>query len=153
MCDHGKKDHRTIWRNGRQWRGVSQCDHRRVRIYEIGSVPSWVDRVCSARLLMEQYDYYGLYQGGFWNSILGQTGCTKTTSGYNYIAMDDDVWVYTGVTSVGGDESNLGFILVNQRTKEARYYSCAGANENAGNEFRRGCGAAVFLSGDISDIA
>ena len=100
--------------------------------YEIGSVPSWVDRVCSARLLMEQYDYYGLYQGGFWNSILGQTGCTKTTSGYNYIAMDDDVWVYTGVTSVGGDESNLGFILVNQRTKEARYYSCAGANENAG---------------------
>lgn len=100
--------------------------------YEIGSVPSWVDRVCSARLIMEQYDYYGLYQGGFWNSILGQSGCTKTTSGYNYIAMDDDVWVYTGVTSVGGDESNLGFILVNQRTKESRYYSCAGANENAG---------------------
>ncbi len=100
--------------------------------YEIGSVPSWVDRVCSARLIMEQYDYYGLYQGGFWNSILGQSGCTKTTSGYNYIAMDDDVWVYTGVTSVGGDESNLGFILVNQRTKESRYYSCAGANEHEG---------------------
>ncbi len=100
--------------------------------YEIGDVPSWVDRVCSARLIMEQYDYYGLYQGGFWNSVLGQSGCTETTSGYNYIAMEDDVWVYTGVTSVSGDESNLGFILVNQRTKEARYYPCAGANENAG---------------------
>ena len=87
---------------------------------------------------MEQYDYYGLYQGGFWNSILGQSGCTKSTSGYNYIAMDDDVWVYTGVTSVGGDESNLGFILVNQRTKDARYYVCAGANEASGMKSAQG---------------
>ncbi len=106
--------------------------------YPISEVPSWVDRVCSARLIMEQYDYYGMYQSGFWNSILGQSGCTKSTSGYNYIAMDDDVWVYTGVTSVGGDESNLGFILVNQRTKEARYYVCAGANENAGMNSAQG---------------
>ncbi len=106
--------------------------------YEIGDVPTWVDRVCSANLIMQQYDYYGLYQGGFWNSILGQSGCTETTSGYNYIAMDDDVWVYTGITSVGGDESNLGFILVNQRTKEARYYPCAGANEEAGMRSAQG---------------
>ncbi len=106
--------------------------------YPIEEVPSWVDRVCSARLIMEQYDYYGMYQSGFWNSILGQSGCTKSTSGYNYIAMDDDVWVYTGVTSVGGDESNLGFILVNQRTKNARYYVCAGANENAGMSSAQG---------------
>ena len=106
--------------------------------YAIGEVPTWVDRVCSARLIMEQYDYYGLYQGGFWNSVLGQSGCTKSTTGYNYIAMADDVWVYTGITSVGGDESNLGFILVNQRTKEARYYPCAGANEQAGMNSAQG---------------
>ena len=106
--------------------------------YDMADVPTWVDRVCSANLIMEQYDYYGLYQGGFWNSMLGQSGCTKTTSGYNYIAMDDDVWVYTGVTSVGGDESNLGFMLVNQRTKEARYYPCAGANEEAGMRSAQG---------------
>lgn len=106
--------------------------------YTIDEVPSWVDRVCSASLIMEQYDYYGLYQGGFWNSVLGQSGCTKSTEGYNYIAMDDDVWVYTGVTSVAGDESNLGFILVNQRTKEARYYVCAGANERAGMNSAQG---------------
>lgn len=106
--------------------------------YEIGNVPSWVDRVCGARLIMEQYNYYGLYQGGFWNSILGQSGCTKSTTGYNYIAMHDDVWVYTGVTSVGGDESNLGFILVNQRTKDAHYYPCAGANEQSGMNSAQG---------------
>lgn len=106
--------------------------------YALEEVPTWVDRVCSANLIMEQYDYYGLYQGGFWNSLLGQSGCTETTSGYNYIAMDDDVWVYTGVTSVGGDESNLGFMLVNQRTKKARYYPCAGANEEAGMRSAQG---------------
>lgn len=97
--------------------------------YDVADVPTWVDRVYSAELIMQQYDYHGQYKNGFFNSLFGQRDCTITTDGYNYIAQDDDVWVYTGVTSVGGDESNVGFILVNQRTKEARFYSCAGAEE------------------------
>lgn len=97
--------------------------------YDIADVPTWVDRVYSADLVVEQYDYYGKYHNGFWNSIFGQTDCTETTDGYNYIAQDDDVWLYTGITSVTGDRGNIGFILVNQRTKEAHYYSCAGAEE------------------------
>lgn len=97
--------------------------------YEIADVPTWCDRVYEADLLIEQYDYYGQYHNGFINSIFGQTDCTVTTDGYNYIAQSDDVWLYTGITSVGGDQGNIGFILVNQRTKEARYYSCAGAEE------------------------
>ncbi len=97
--------------------------------YDIEDVPTWVDRVYSADLIVEQYDYYGVYHNGFWNSMFGQTDCTETTDGYNFIAQDDDVWVYTGVTSVTGDRGNIGFILVNQRTKEAHYYSCAGAEE------------------------
>lgn len=97
--------------------------------YDAGNIPTWVDRVFTASLIIEQYDYYGKYKNGFWNSIFGQKGCTITTDGYNYIAQNDDVWVYTGITSVGGDESNTGFILVNQRTKEAKYYSVAGAEE------------------------
>ncbi|MBQ9535027.1 MAG: CvpA family protein [Clostridia bacterium] len=97
--------------------------------YHADEVPTWVDRVYSADLLISQYDYYGQYQRGFLNSLFGQQGVTVTTSGYNYIALDDDVYVYTGITSVGGDESNIGFILSNQRTKETRYYSCAGAEE------------------------
>ena len=92
-------------------------------------VPDWVDRVYAADLLIQQYDYYGQYQGGFLNSMFGQKGCTVTTDGYNYIALNDDVYVYTGVTSLGGDESNVGFVLINQRTKEANYYPCAGAEE------------------------
>ena len=91
----------------------------------------WVDRVFTAELILEQYNYYGLYHGGFWNSLFGQSGCTESTDYYNYIAQDDDVWLYTGITSVTGDRGNIGFILVNQRTKEARYYPCAGAEESS----------------------
>lgn len=97
--------------------------------YPADEIPTWVDRAFTADLLTRQYDYYGLYHNGFINSLFTQSGCTKATSGYNYIAQDDDVWMYTGITSVGGDESNIGFILVNQRTKEAKYYAIAGAEE------------------------
>ncbi|UWG97106.1 CvpA family protein [Dehalobacter sp. DCM] len=93
------------------------------------NVPSWVDQVYSAELIIQQYDYHGRYASGLINSIFGQKGVTVTTDGYNYIAQNDDVYVYTGITSVTGDQSNIGFILCNQRTKEARYYSCAGAEE------------------------
>lgn len=92
-------------------------------------VPHWVDRAYSADLIIKQYDYHGMYSSGYLNSLFGQRGVTVTTDGYNYIAMNDDVYMYTGITSVGGDESNIGFILTNQRTKETKYYEIAGATE------------------------
>ena len=95
----------------------------------VAEIPTWVDRVYPTSLLITQYDYRGLYTNGYFNALFSQSGCTETTDGYNYIALDDDVWMYTGITSVTSDEGNIGFILVNQRTKEARYYSCAGAEE------------------------
>lgn len=99
--------------------------------YAIEDVPSWVDKVFSAEMLIGLYDYYGELKHGYFNSILGQKDCLRTTDGYNYIALDDDVWVYTGVTSVGQDESNVGFVLMNQRTMETRYYEISGADENS----------------------
>lgn len=99
--------------------------------YAVEDVPQWVDRSYSADLLVEQFDYYGTLKHGFWNSILGQKDCLQTTNGYNFIAMDDDVWVYTGVTSVSGDQSNVGFVLMNQRTRETRFYSVEGAIEDS----------------------
>lgn len=92
-------------------------------------VPSWVDNLYSAQLIVQQYDYYGMYHNGFFNSLFGQKDVTVTTEGYNYLALGDDVYVYTGVTSTGGDQSNIGFILTNQRTKETRFYRSAGATE------------------------
>ena len=92
-------------------------------------VPAWVDNLYSADLIIQQYDYYGMYHNGFFNSLFGQKDVTITTAGYNYIALEDDVYIYTGITSTGGDQSNIGFLLTNQRTKESKYYSCAGATE------------------------
>lgn len=97
--------------------------------YDIDDIPNWVDRVYLASLIMQQYDYYGTYVNGFINSIFGQRDVTVTTQGSNYIAMNDDVYMYTGITSVNSDQSNIGFLLSNQRTKETTYYSAPGAIE------------------------
>jgi hypothetical protein len=93
--------------------------------------PSWVDRVYPAELLIEQYNWSGAYKQGWINSWLGQEGVVQTTQGYNYIAKDDDVWMYTGVTSAVSDEAIVGFVLVNQRTAESHYYAIAGATEES----------------------
>lgn len=99
--------------------------------YDIDEVPEWIDRAYSADLLVQLFDYYGTLKHGFLNSVLSQKDCLKTTDGYNYLAIDDDVWMYTGVTSVNGDQSNVGFVLANQRTMETKYYTVEGATESS----------------------
>lgn len=95
---------------------------------------NWIDVVYSDQLLIEQYNYYGKLKKGFWNSIIFQNDVNVASSGNGYIAMDDDVWVYTGITSSKTDTSNFGFILCNQRTKEVRYYQNGGAIETSAME-------------------
>ncbi len=108
------------------------------RYYASAEIPTWVDRVYLAELITEQYDYHGTYVNGFFNSIFGQKNVTVTTSGYNYIAMNDDVYMYTGVTSVSSDQSNIGFLLSNQRTKETTYYAAPGAVETSAQSSAQG---------------
>ena len=98
----------------------------------------WIDRIYSAQLLNEQYNFYGRYQGGFWNSILSQKNTYSTTEDYSYLALNDDVYMYTGVTSLTNDESITGFILINQRTKDARYYVMSGAKESSAQSSAEG---------------
>ena len=99
--------------------------------YKVEDTPKWVDRVYSADMLVNLYNYYGTLKHGFINSILGQKDCLTTTNGYNYLAINDDVWVYTGVTSITSDQSNVGFVLMNQRTMETKYYEIEGAIEDS----------------------
>lgn len=102
---------------------------------KIGDVPEWVDRAFPASVLIDQYNWYGKYHNGWLNSFIGQEGVVRTTPGadntlgYNYIAKDDDVWVYSGVTSATADDSIIGFVLMNQRTHESHFYSVSGATE------------------------
>ena len=107
--------------------------------FAVEECPTWVDRAYPADLLIEQYNWSGAYQGGWLNSWLGQEGVVRTTSGtngelgYNYLAQGEDIYLYTGVSSVTADNSNVGFILVNQRTGDSRYYALAqgGATEDS----------------------
>ena len=98
-------------------------------MYDVSDVPTWVDHVYNADLIIEQVDDWGLYKNGFLNTLFGQKNVVMTTSGYSYMIMDDDVYLYTGITSVASDESNIGFILTNMRTKETNFYRIAGAEE------------------------
>ena len=119
--------------------------------YAAADIPRWVDVVFHGNLICEQYNWYGLYQNGFWNSLFAKKDCKQVTtyhvsdvaedsedaeddapvSDYGYIAKDGDIWIYTGITSVNGDSSNIGFLLANERTGESRYYIIAGADEKS----------------------
>lgn len=112
-------------------KGVVICDPCTgdTEYHAVGDVPNWVDRVYDGDLVCQKYDWYGELSGGYWNSVFGNKGCKKTTDDYGYKVMDGDVWVYTGVTSVNGDESNIGFAMMNLRTGESKYYKVAGAEE------------------------
>ncbi len=113
--------------------------------YDLEDVPRWVDVVFDGNLICDQYNWHGLYQNGYFNSLFGKKGCKQVTSyssvdeeGYEtesidfgYVAKDGDIWIYTGITSVNGDSSNIGFLLSNERTGESRFYPIAGADEKS----------------------
>ena len=107
-------------------------------------IPNWVDVVFDGDLICMQYNWHGTLQNGYMNSLIGKKGCKQVTtyvsdgnednapvSDYGYVAKDGDIWIYTGVTSVNGDSSNIGFLLANERTGESHYYSVAGADEKS----------------------
>lgn len=99
------------------------------KYYTLSEIPTWVDQIFDSDLVIQQLVYNGKYRSGFWNSVFGQRGVLQPTDGYNYLAIDDDVYLYTGMTSVTSDESNVGFVLTNLRTKETKFYAIPGAEE------------------------
>lgn len=106
--------------------------------YSLDEVPQWVDRVYDGDLIETKYNWHGMLADGFINSIIGQKDCKKTTADYGYKVIDNDVWIYTGVTSVIDDSSNIGFVMVNARTGKASYFNVAGAEEFSAMEAAEG---------------
>lgn len=97
----------------------------------VEEAPAWIDVIFDGDYICDLYNSYGMYKNGFWNSVFAGTGCTKCTSDYGYITDEDDILIYTGITSISGDSSNIGVILANERTGETKYYKVAGADENS----------------------
>lgn len=107
--------------------GVMNACNGAIDWYKINDIPTWVDLALSGDQIAELYNRHGSYINGFFN--FSETGVTQVTDDFGYITMEDDVYVYTGITSVSNDESNLGFILVNTRTGSFDYYPISGAEE------------------------
>lgn len=107
-------------------------------IYSVDETPSWVDNVFTGYLASQKYDWYGMLKNGYWNSIIGNKDCKVTTDDFGYIVIEDDVWYFTGVTSVSSDESNIGFIISNARTGEYKFYPVIGAEEYSAMEAAQG---------------
>lgn len=112
--------------------------------YALDEVPVWVDVVFDGDMICQQYNWYGKLQNGYLNSVIGKKGCKQVTGyysedsednepivDYGYVSKDNDIWIYTGITSLNGDSSNIGFLLANERTGESHYYSIAGADEKS----------------------
>lgn len=118
--------------------------------YDVADIPQWVDYVFPGDLICSLYDVAHKNINGFWNgtSFGANTGCMQTTkidsyyeedgevyieagNDYGYIAKDGDIYVYTGVTSMAADSSNLGFIMVNERTGQYKYFAVSSANEQS----------------------
>lgn len=100
-----------------------------INLYDSENVPEWVDRVYPSNMVIDQLVKNGLYNGGFFNSFINQVGVTRPTDGYNYFTIGKDIYLYTGITSVLADESNIGFVFVNMRTKETKFYPVSSAEE------------------------
>lgn len=109
-----------------------------MELYSMSEIPEWVDYVYSGDEICDLYNSYGSLQKGFINSVIGQKGCTMTTDDFGYVAMNDDIYVYTGITSIVSDKSNLGFLLVNSRTGDFRYYEQEGAEEHSAMDAAEG---------------
>ena len=97
--------------------------------YAIEEMPAWVDRAQSARIAWYQIDNWGYYVNGWINTLFGQKDMIQTTDGFNYVSIDGQTHIFSGLTSVGADRSIVGFALINLRTKEASYIQIGGADE------------------------
>lgn len=99
------------------------------QLYALEEAPTWIDNAFTGALASQKYDWYGTLKNGFWNSVIGNKDCKVTTDDFGYIVLEDDIFFFTGVTSVSSDESNIGFITSNARTGEYKFYPVIGAEE------------------------
>lgn len=103
-----------------------------IKTYTVENTPKWVDRIQPSEFVTSQIADWGRYVNGFINSVVSEKGVLVPTEGISLVYGEDNksYW-YTGITSSGGDESTIGFMLIDSRTKEARLYKQPGATELA----------------------
>nr|WP_322622866.1 hypothetical protein [uncultured Flavobacterium sp.] len=103
----------------------------------LNDVPAWVDRVQPQRFIEDQMNDWGEYVRGFWN-FSGEDKLQITEDLTLVYGENNKSYWYTGISSVGKEESAVGFVLVDTRTKEATYYNQSGATEYAAQQSAQG---------------
>lgn len=99
--------------------------------YSVDEAPEWIDRIQPQAFVLNQINDWGWYKRGFFNTLFARKEIIQTTPGTNYMYINGDWYFYTGMTSAGSDQSTVGFMLSNTRTKETTFYKIAGATETA----------------------
>ena len=99
--------------------------------YPIGSEPEWVDRVVPVDIAFAQSDNALTYKNGWFNVEFGaKKEVFNLTEEYNYISINGQTYMYSGITSPNNaDETSVGFVLVNLKTKETMRYTMSGITE------------------------
>ncbi len=108
-----------------------------IKEYDIANAPKWVDRIQPANFIENQLNDWGQYVKGYWN-FSNEEKLQITENVSLVYGVDNDAYWYTGLTSVGADESTVGFVLVNTRTKKAIWYKQSGATEFAAQNSAKG---------------
>ena len=116
---------------------VVDCQTGSIQEYDIKNTPIWVDRIQPIAFIEDQLNDWGEYVNGYWN--FSNANKLKITEGLTLVYGDNNksYW-YTGLTSVGKDESAVGFVLVDTRTKETTFYKQGGATEFAAQSSAQG---------------
>ncbi len=100
-----------------------------IQEYNMNEVPSWIDNVQDADVVVNKLNEHGKYEQGFVNSLFGQKGVTQTTHGSRHIMLNNTLYLFTGITSLGADEAISQIVIVNKRTLQTTFYDISGATE------------------------
>lgn len=113
-----------------------EANSGKIKKYDINHIPEWVDRVYPKNFIETQLSDWGEYVHGIFN--FSNKGKLETTAGEAYLYNKGNCYLYTGITSVGADESTVGFVLTDLKTHKAVLYKVAGATELAGKSSMEG---------------
>ena len=97
--------------------------------YDIDNAPQWIDRIQPKSFINRYVNKWGEFVHGVFNFT--DKDKLTATDGMNIIYNNGTCYYYTGMTSVGSDESLVGFTLTNTRTGETNLYKTSGATEKA----------------------
>lgn len=97
--------------------------------------PQWIQRSVDEKVVETQANNALTYKNGFWNTLFAKKEVFQLSDGYNYFVKDGQTYYVSCITSPNlNDQTSIGFIAINLKTKESVRYSCSGITEMRARE-------------------